>query len=438
MAANNNTEGSPGTSMHGNTGKEPAIALLVDSSEVITDAAGRFALPVDSEHRAKVIGVVSFSRPHMLTFQLSWLSFYTCFVSAAPLVPIIRDNMNLTKADIGRAGIASSSGTIFSRLVMGAACDMLGPRYGCAFLLLLSAPAVFCMSMVSSAGGFVAVRFVIGFSLATFVSCQYWMSVMFSCKIVGTASGTAAGWGNMGGGATQLIMPLLYQLIHKIGAPPFTAWRIAFFVPGLMHLVMGVLILRQGQDLPDGNFRTLHKKGDVHKDRFSKTLGGLFCIWLGKANGLSISMLAMILFSLCAQAAEGATFGVIPFISRRSLGVVSGVTGAGGNVGAVLTQFLFFTSSKYSGADGFAYMGVMIVACSLPTFSVHFPQWGSMFLPPSKGVIEEHYYTSEWSESEKEKGLHSESVKFAENSRSERGNRVASVESPPETATTPV
>ncbi|KAK4715905.1 hypothetical protein R3W88_014243 [Solanum pinnatisectum] len=482
-----------------------------------------FALPVDSEHKATEFRIYSVSSPHMRSFHLSWISFFSCFVStfaAPPLLPIIRDNLDLTSTDIGNAGIAAVSGAVFARIAMGTACDLFGPRLASSALILITAPAVFLTSITNSALSFLLVRFFTGFSLATFVSTQFWMSSMFSANVVGTANGIAGGWGNLGGGATQLIMPLVFSLIHKIGANQFTAWRIAFFIPALFQALTAYAVFFLGQDMPDGDYAKLHKSGEKHKDnmldvlyhavtnyrgwilaltygycfgveltvdniiaqyffdRFNvnlhtagmiaasfglanlfsrpgggmlsdivakrfgmrgrlwvlwivQTLGGLLCVLLGKVESLSGSIAVMLVFSVFCQAACGLTFGVVPFVSRRSLGMISGMTGGGGNVGAVLTQVIFFRGSKYSTETGITYMGIMIICCTIPILFIYFPQWGGMFYgPSSKGLTEEDYYMKEWNLKEKENGFHQASMKFAGNSRSERGEKVESAPTP--------
>lgn len=67
-------------------------------------------------------------------------------------------------------------------------------------------------------------------------------------------------------------------------------------------------------------------------------------------------------------------------------------------------------------------MGIMIICVTTLVLFVYFPQWGGMFCPPSKSS-EEDYYASEWSADEQDRGLHTNSMKFAANARGERGKK---------------
>lgn len=310
-----------------------------------TDEPRKFDLPVDSEHKATEFRVLSTAAPHMRAFHLSWVSFFSCFVStfaAPPLLPIIRDNLNLTATDIGNAGIASVSGAIFARIAMGTVCDLFGPRLASASLILITAPAVYFTSIASSPISFLLLRFCTGFSIATFVSTQFWMSSMFSGPVVGTANGVAGGWGNLGGGATQLIMPLVFGVIRDIGAIKFTAWRIAFFIPALFQTLAAFAVLIFGQDLPDGNFSGLQNSGNKQKDEFSRVFyhgatnyrGWILALTYGYCFGVELTVDNIIAeyfydrFNLELHTAGmiAASFGLANIVSRPAGGMISDIT----------------------------------------------------------------------------------------------------------------
>jgi NNP family nitrate/nitrite transporter-like MFS transporter len=102
------------------------------------------------------------------------------------------------------------------------------------------------------------------------------------------------------------------------------------------------------------------------------------------------------------------------------------MTGGGGNVGAVLTQVIFFRGGKYKTETGILYMGLMIIACTLPITLIYFPQWGGMFVGPKPGATAEEYYSQEWTEQERQKGYNASTARFAENSVREGGRKSAS------------
>ncbi len=88
-------------------------------------------------------------------------------------------------------------------------------------------------------------------------------------------------------------------------------------------------------------------------------------------------MLLVVFFSLCVQMAEGLHYGIIPYVSRPALGVVSGMVGAGGNLGAVIAGRSFFKGAIRTD-QGIINMGIMIIAITALIFFIYFPEHGGM------------------------------------------------------------
>lgn len=372
------------------------------------------------------------------TFWITSIAFFMCFFAwfgIVPFMPHVVKDLGMTPDQKWNSIILAVTGTVFARLLIGKLCDQYGPRLCYTWLLMLGAIPVITIGFVQTPTQFLVCRLFIGFIGASFVITQFHTSLMFAPNIVGTANATSAGWGNLGGGANRLGMPLIAAGVISFGVAETEAWRYSMIIAGIICFLMGIVYYFCTQDTPDGDFKELKASGqmpELKKDEagfgvavkdyrvwilfvvyaacfgmeltvygtmddylqntfqlervtagnlvlsfalmniFARTLGGFFGDMFGRLKGLRgrVIFLAVILtiegvvlatfstadnfitgfiflicFSLSVQMAEGATFSVVPFINKKAIGSISGIVGAGGNVGAFLAAILLKSKS---------------------------------------------------------------------------------------------
>jgi MFS transporter, NNP family, nitrate/nitrite transporter len=85
---------------------------------------------------------------------------------------------------------------------------------------------------------------------------------------------------------------------------------------------------------------------------------GIMVFVFANSNSLGLAIFVLTVFSLFVQAAEGTSFGIVPYIDPPSTGSISGIVGAGGNVGAVLFGIGFRQLEYY---QAFVLMGLVIL-----------------------------------------------------------------------------
>ncbi|KAK2736729.1 hypothetical protein FQN57_000577 [Myotisia sp. PD_48] len=137
-------------------------------------------------------------------FLFSWLGYMIAFMQAFPplLTITIRNDLNMTQADVSNSNIVAYLATFLVRLVCGPLCDRFGPRWVYIATLICGCVPVAMAGLVTNSQGLLAVRFFVGILGASFVPSQVYCTAFFDNSVVGLANGIVAGLGNAGGGIT--------------------------------------------------------------------------------------------------------------------------------------------------------------------------------------------------------------------------------------------
>ena len=103
---------------------------------------------------------------------------------------------------------------------------------------------------------------------------------------------------------------------------------------------------------------------------------GALVLVFANTGTLGGAIVVMVFFSLFVQAAEGSTYGIVPYVDPPATGSISGIVGAGGNSGAVGFG-MGFRQLDYGPA--FTIMGVSIVASAFLSVLINIKGHAGLF-----------------------------------------------------------
>lgn len=234
------------------------------------------AMPVEPSQgfKAKQIQLMSLAKPHMRGFHCAWMSFFSAFVcwfAFAPLMVLVKADLGLTLSQVFTTNILSVAATVFVRFSVGPFCDKFGPKKCQSFLLAWITVFTLLGAGVQNMWQLSLIRLFIGAGGATFVVTQFWTTQMFANEIVGTANATTAGWGNLGGGVTQMLMVAVYSGMRQSFGPE-QAWRVSFVVPAGITFCVLMFLAFTSDDSPRGDLKVLYREGVIPRKTATQSM----------------------------------------------------------------------------------------------------------------------------------------------------------------------
>lgn len=189
--------------------------------------------------------------------HMSWMAFFISFViwfNHAPLMMLIKQDLNISDADVEIILLLNVALTIPARVIIGMIVDRFGAKISYSVLLAVCSVPCFMFALADSFAELAWSRFLLGFIGAGFVVGVRIIGDWFPSSQMGTAEGIYAGWGNFGSAFAAIFLP---GLALYLGAE--NGWRYAVALSGVMALLFSVVYYRNVEDLPP-QLAGLHSK----------------------------------------------------------------------------------------------------------------------------------------------------------------------------------